>query len=380
MAWTKAGFWKAEDGNDSVISEVAKVVDAGGPLMKQAQGLGQQVANSRGLGNSSLAAQASQAAVLDKAVDIGKQQASQTASYNNTQLQGNNALRVQKSANQAAMERTTATLSSQEKIAAENRAAEMALLDRKIAADLELARQGDQAAMDRLRANIASQEAIAQADREATMDRLMISEEGAFARQTAGDEAALARTEATIQGGLDQQAMADAAAYERALAQIQSNENLSEMDRQAALDRLNMTIEADAARQQQADDAALARQEMGDAAAMDRQQLDATTRLNLGQMEIDQRQTETMVNSYTQIQSNYMNAISNLSSNADLPANTRKGLQSAIEKSANSSIQMVRDAYGMDFDWQPPGGGSIQTQTPAPTPSTTRLNLAGLGI
>ncbi len=66
MAWTPDGFWKPEDSD--AAGKVASVVSAGGPLMKQAAGLGMSTANRRGLANSSMAAGMAQAETYKVAV------------------------------------------------------------------------------------------------------------------------------------------------------------------------------------------------------------------------------------------------------------------------------------------------------------------------
>lgn len=68
--------------SDNVAQNVADVVNQNSPLMKQAKTAGLQAANSRGLLNSSMAGQASQAAVMDYAVPIGSQQAQQNYGAN----------------------------------------------------------------------------------------------------------------------------------------------------------------------------------------------------------------------------------------------------------------------------------------------------------
>lgn len=170
MAYTQPGtVWNYED--DDVQTQVAKVVDAGGPLMKQAMGLGQMKANSRGLGNSTLAAKASQEAVLDKAVAIGGQNASQIYGKNSAEQQAQH----------------TAAMESQ------RIAASMAELDKRISADKELAAAGDTAAMARLQVDVASRADLQKMADTAAMDRTEIDAASRLALQDRADTGAMQR-------------------------------------------------------------------------------------------------------------------------------------------------------------------------------------------
>lgn len=64
----------------TVQGQAAGIIDAESPLMQQARGRAMQQMNERGLINSSLAAQAAQDAVMDRAIQIGSQDASTNAS------------------------------------------------------------------------------------------------------------------------------------------------------------------------------------------------------------------------------------------------------------------------------------------------------------
>lgn len=68
--------------SEDVAGEIGRVLDKGGPLMKQAQTTGLQMANRRGLLNSSMAVGAAQDEVLKVAVPIGSQQAQQNFQSN----------------------------------------------------------------------------------------------------------------------------------------------------------------------------------------------------------------------------------------------------------------------------------------------------------
>jgi hypothetical protein len=103
--------------NDGVADNVAKITASDSPLMKQAEQRGFQVANRRGLLNSSIAAGASQAAVLDAATPIATQDASQNFQKNlaTQNFQQNRVL--QSDADTSATARTAMQIGSSEKIA-----------------------------------------------------------------------------------------------------------------------------------------------------------------------------------------------------------------------------------------------------------------------
>lgn len=88
------GVWVPED--DSVATQVAALTSQDSPLMRQAATRGAQVANRRGLLNSSLAAQSAQEAVIGAATPIASQDASQIAGKNLALLNNNASLTQQR--------------------------------------------------------------------------------------------------------------------------------------------------------------------------------------------------------------------------------------------------------------------------------------------
>lgn len=69
-------------GDDSVQTQLNGLLKQSNPLMQKAKTEGMQFANRRGLGNSSIAAGATQTAMLDKAVPIASQDAAQIHTKN----------------------------------------------------------------------------------------------------------------------------------------------------------------------------------------------------------------------------------------------------------------------------------------------------------
>ena len=83
MPFKADGTFEPEDA--SVSTQLSKVTSTDSPLLTQARTRGAQVANRRGLLNSSLGVQAGEAAVFDVALPIASQQAAQIHQRN---LQG----------------------------------------------------------------------------------------------------------------------------------------------------------------------------------------------------------------------------------------------------------------------------------------------------
>lgn len=79
------------DETKSTASRVANIIDSGSPLMEQARTSGTQLAAARGLTNSSLAAQASQAAVIDKVTPIAQTDAQLSSTTDLANLSAKNA-------------------------------------------------------------------------------------------------------------------------------------------------------------------------------------------------------------------------------------------------------------------------------------------------
>lgn len=80
MAFDANGQWKVED--DSVAPRVNELVSQDSPLIRQAQKMGEQAGNRRGLLNSSISAGVGAGAAYAAAVPIASQEASQTAQKN----------------------------------------------------------------------------------------------------------------------------------------------------------------------------------------------------------------------------------------------------------------------------------------------------------
>ncbi len=343
MPWSAQGFWTPEE--DDVGTQVAKVVNAGGPLMKAAKGLGIATANRRGLANSSIAAGASQAEVLKAAVPIAGQSAAQIAQKNLAALEANNQMKygttLQQMQDEAAKERLGLQIGSTERISgneitarsgdidrqlgsqermhglgiasdermqgnqiasterltAQEIAARMSELTTRIDADRVLAAQGDEAAMARLQADLGSRAQLAALDASTQTNIASMREAGETSRLTASlasSERLSAAEIAARSNELSQRIEADlalaergdAAAMDRLSAQLGSNERLSANEIAARASELTTRIEADRE---------LAAQ--GDTAAMDRlsAQLGSTERLSAAELEARRTELDTRI-------------------------------------------------------------------------------------
>lgn len=88
MAYDATGKWTPED--DSVSTKLNGLLSQTSPLMEQAKTSGLQLANKRGLANSSMAVGASQDAVIKSALPIASQEAQQTYGKNITGMTNKN--------------------------------------------------------------------------------------------------------------------------------------------------------------------------------------------------------------------------------------------------------------------------------------------------
>lgn len=161
MAYNAKGEWEDEDA--SVSKAVSGVISQGGPLMKQAAASGLQTAARRGLANSSMAVQASQAAVLDRAVPMGSQEASQKHQRN---------ISGQEFRQQGVLQGRQ--LESTERIAAADRDAAMARLREQIGSEEKVAFAEHALRKQMHGETLTSQERISANELKAAADRLGI--------------------------------------------------------------------------------------------------------------------------------------------------------------------------------------------------------------
>lgn len=341
MAWTAEGFWTPE--SDDVLTQVNRVTESGSPLMQQAKGIGTMAAAKRGLGNSSIAIQSAQDAVIGKAAEIGTANANIINSKNLAQLQGTwdykKSMDVANLQESGAMARAMAQIGSAEKIAGMELSSreKIALLDR-------------EATRDNIKLQLSADEKLAILNNQAAFDRTKLGEEGATARQVMGDTAAFDRTKYSSDTSLKQQESSDAAALMRQREEWATRTDISAADRDAELTRLDRQITA----------------------ARDNAVLDSETRLNLGEMDRAQSAQNAALQASSNIQAAYIQGMSQLMSNEKIPAEARAQYQADIQKATEANIGIIEDIAGIDLRWGnntkadpslPPGNpGTAQTQ------------------
>lgn len=167
----QTGQYKLED--DSVSTHVTGLMSQSSPFMQQARTQGLQSANRRGLLNSSMGVQASQAAAYQAALPIASQEASQAFQKNlsGQGYQQQYQLAEQGFGHQKALaeqgfghqqQLLTMELGSRERLQMADLAAQKERLGMQITSQEKLALQDLKAAMDRLNVQTGSQEKIAQ--------------------------------------------------------------------------------------------------------------------------------------------------------------------------------------------------------------------------
>ena len=195
-AATPAGTFEPEDA--SVSTELNKVLATDSPLLTQARTRAAQVANRRGLLNSSLAVQAGEAAAFDVALPIASQQAGQLHQSN---LQGTQ-------------------IASTEGLAARELGSRASLLETELGSRETLTREALRSQETTSAAEITSREAISEAGI-AAQERIAASNVASFERDRA--TAALAQFDRN---------------YAEAFQTIGTNENLPAETREAFLTHL----------------------------------------------------------------------------------------------------------------------------------------------
>lgn len=345
MPWTDDGFWKPE--SDDVLTQVNRVTESGSPLMKQAKGIGVMTAGKRGLGNSSIAIGAAQDAVIGKATEIGTANAELINRKNLAQLQGTwdykKSMDVAQLQESGAMSRAMAQIASAEKIAGMELTSreKIALLDR-------------EAARDNLKMQLTADEKLAIINNSAALERTKIGEEGATTRQQMGDVAALDRTKYSADASLKQQQAADEAALLRQREEWAKRTDIAAADRDAELARLDRELAN--------------RRELG--------QLDATTRLNLGEMDRAQSAQNAALQASSNIQSAYMNGMAALMANEKIPAESRAQFQADMQRMSEANIGIIEQVTGLDLAW----GNNTRANPALPPGNTGNYATQGDGL
>lgn len=179
---------------DTVAGQLDTILADDSKYITRARTSGKQYAQSRGLLNTSMGAQATEAAAIDAAMPIAQQDADTYFRQGlENQAAGNTALSTN-----AQLETNVSTSNAANDAAARNQALQTM-------GSLESQRLADAAAMDRTKLTEAgSTERQGMADT-AAFDRAKMSEDAATLRQTQSDEAALFRTNLSEMAATDRQ-------------------------------------------------------------------------------------------------------------------------------------------------------------------------------
>lgn len=117
----------------SVASRVDQLIDADSPLMQRAAAKGTMTANRRGLGNSTMAIEAGQAAVLDAAVPIASQDASLSMQDRLSQREDARIRSIAQMEDKRMRDLQGAELASREKLATQEVEAKQSMLEAELA-------------------------------------------------------------------------------------------------------------------------------------------------------------------------------------------------------------------------------------------------------
>lgn len=197
-----ATSYKANDlRDDSMEARVARISSTDSPIMQRAAQSGLNLANRRGLLNSSMAVGSAQAAVLDKALPIAQQDSSIAAQHNLTELEGRRQAERQAADNAA-------------QLARQERAADVDVYKMGYGAQLQSGLNKEQAdqemsrltyasgqEMNRLQAQLSNANEQQKREIEATMERLRFDTDAEMKRLTAAAGFDMARLEK--QGSID---------------------------------------------------------------------------------------------------------------------------------------------------------------------------------
>ena len=320
LAWNAEGFWTPE--NDDVLTQVNRVASSGSPLMQQAKGIGTMAAAKRGLGNTSIAIQSAQDAVIGKAAEIGGKNAELINSKNLAQLQGKwdykRSMDVAQLQESGATARTMAQIASQE-----------SMLGRELDSKERLALLDREAARDNLKLQLSADEKLAILNNAAALERTNVGEAGATQRQVLGDTAALDRTKYSADASLKQQQAADDAALIRQREEWANRTDISTADRDAELARLDKQIDANRANAV----------------------LESETRLNLGEMDRAQSSQNAALQASSNIQSAYIQGMSAIMANEKVPAEARAAAQQDMQRMSEANIGIIEDITNIDLAW-----------------------------
>lgn len=319
---------KAPQLDDSTSSNLTKIIDKGGDLMTRAAARGMLTAQTRGLMNSSMAAGASQAAVLDAATPIAQADA-------NANLQKN--------------------------LQATQIASTEGMQGKDIEAQAARLKEANAAEMARLQAQMANANEQQQIDIKAQMERLKISGEQELTRLQ--QASVLEQDRMKLQNSLDTALQSSGAEQQRALTNLQGdiNSRLQSQTDAAAMSRLSAQFAQDVKMQDAESRAALERiAASGDQnvraalIAADQARQDLAMQLAAGDR-------ERVANTAVQIFAAEASIRQALLSNTTMPAAERAAYEQAIASLGNPVRTFIDQLYGTKTPTPTPGAGMAMT-------------------
>jgi hypothetical protein len=372
-----SGQW-TPDSNSSTADKVSGLLSDNGAYVQQAKAAGTDLAASRGVLNSSIAAGASQKAAYDAVVPIATADASIAAQKDLSKQSFVQTTATNTQQNTAAKDLQTGQIASTEKIAGMNIDASAQAQAKQIIADaskqaaqitsnqqlatLQAATQTninsmniDAAAKQQL-IQVASQELIAA--RQNTSQEAISANQNATTLATANLSASTQTAIANLQidAAAKQQASSILAQAQQLAAQLTSQKDLAQLsaDTQSKIATLNI---ADADKQQLL---SLATQEK--LAGMTQ-----STQLQVANMNVSSNQQDKAAAaavSYANVYSTMVNAIN---SNPNIPADARAAYLDNAKTLYNNGMSLVEQTYNVQLDW---GQGTPAAALPAYSPSS----------
>ena len=383
-----SGQW-TPDPNSSTADKVTGLLDANGAYVQQAKAAGTDIANQRGLGNSSIAAGASQKAAYDAVVPIATADANIAASKDlskqgyvqqtglNTQqdtaaanLQGSQIASTEKiAAGQSDTQKTITgmNIDASAQAQAKQIIADSAKQAAQITSDQQLATLQAQtqtninamnidAASKQQLIQVASQELIAA--RQNASQETMAANQNATTLATASLNAATQTTLATmnIDAAAKQQAASILAQAQQLASQLSSQKDLAQLsaDTQTKINALNVS---DADKQQLL---SLATQEK--LASMTQ-----NTQLQVANMNVSSNQQDKAAAAAVSYANVYSNLLNSINSNKDIPADARAAYLDNAKTLYNNGMSLVEQTYNVQLDW---GQGTAAAPLPTYTPTT----------
>lgn len=311
--------------NDDVVGQLNAITAADSGYMQLARTSGLQTANKRGLLNSSLAAGASQAAAIAAAAPLASQNAAQSAQRNQTRLQAH-----------FTGEQQRVDIEARDKMLNEQLRSEEERLGRQLTSQ-ELQQQRDIA--NRLQMQVAD----------------IMSQQFMQERQ-------IGATQQITQMNID-------AESERLGRQLTAAEQQQIRDLSAQQARLQLQLDVQST---------LTRE--GYATDIARANLDATTRVQLANIQNLSENQRAALSYYLAQDQIYAQSVGNLYANKDMPTPARDQAMSLFLALRNSNINMPAILFGTTTTW-----GGIPTGTPTggtptgTTPTGTFTPPAGTG-